>query len=77
MKQPTSIPSVIYRCHRCSRWAIRLPDLFGWEDKDCSCDRCGCSSFKVSPGRPFGPRSRKWKLALEDWRLFYNRRQGD
>lgn len=37
-------------------------------------DRCGCTSFTVKPGRPYGPRSRKWKLAMEDWTLALNLR---
>lgn len=72
MKLPKTIPSVVYRCTRCKRWAIRMPDTFDWNDKDCSCDGCGCTSFTVKPGRPYGPRSRKWKLAMEDWKEYHS-----
>lgn len=63
-----SIPSEIWECSRCKRWAFRLPvsaaGVTG--DKDWSCDGCGCTSIRLrGPGRPIGPRSRHWKWAKE------------
>jgi hypothetical protein len=41
-------------------------------DQD-QCPRCGCTSFRQSEGRPYGPKSRDWdwieKAFNEAWRL--------
>jgi len=52
----------------CSRCSLKLPTvLAGWfDDKDCSCERCGCTSIKnPRDGRVIGPKSQWWELICE------------
>ena len=60
----TLIHSQVWRCARCKTWFIRSPVVVGLSGMGEQCDRCGCSSFVGTPGRPFGPTSKSWDWAL-------------
>lgn len=60
------INSMVYRCYSCGTWYVRVPAF----DLDCGkgdeCLRCGCTSFKNTPGRPYGPKSKEWDNLIKE-----------
>jgi hypothetical protein len=64
--------STVVVCAHCRAWYGRLPAFMGdCLDKGDYCERCGCTSFTVRPGRPYGPRSRDWGDIVERWKELY------
>jgi len=64
--------SVKFICTGCHRWYTRFPAFLGnILDKGDYCEHCGCTSFISSRGRPFGPKSRQWKIILDEWEWVY------
>jgi hypothetical protein len=41
-------------------------------DKGYECEKCGCTSVNLRPGRPFGPKSAQWKDVLLAWNEYYD-----
>jgi rRNA maturation endonuclease Nob1 len=59
MKYVVKVYSYVYKCASCNTFYSRLPVWDGL-DKGDQCDKCGCTSFSVTQGRPYGPKSRQW-----------------
>lgn len=53
--------SIVITCNCCGHWLNRGPAFLGYEGQ-WDCEKCGCTSIRIRPGRPFGPQSREW-----DW----------
>ena len=68
MLQPILFFTKVYRCSRCRTWYGRTPTFLGDLDKGDYCERCGCTSFSVSNGRPIGKKSKDWDWVLEAWK---------
>ena len=64
--------ATVYTCCQCHCWIDRIPDFMGEPfDKGYECEQCGCTSVNLRPGRPFGPKSARWKDVLLDWDEYY------
>lgn len=74
MPKLVSAESNVMTCASCGTWYERYPAFMDGDSKGDQCDRCGCTSFKVREGRPYGPKSKDWKWILEafekTWKYF-------
>lgn len=61
-----AVRSKVITCFSCKAWLGRVPTYCGDGDKGDYCHRCGCTSVNIRDGRPFGPRSRDWSLAIDE-----------
>lgn len=60
--------STVFRCTSCKTWIIRYPDFLGDPfDKGWECEKCGCTSVRLSKGRPFGIKSKEMELFQDEW----------
>jgi len=61
--------SFVAICAVCGAWQGRYPTFMFEFGKGYQCGTCGATSINVRQGRPFGPRSRRWKgiEAAFDW----------
>jgi len=56
-----SFKTEVYRCFRCRGWYARAPvGALGADHSQC--ERCGCTSFSIDPGRPIGRKSKWWDI---------------
>lgn len=51
--------STVETCASCGMWVERYPDFLDSEGF-WQCEKCGCTSVKQRPGRPYGPKSKEW-----------------
>lgn len=66
------VHSTVWTCSRCGAWFHRQPAYWHGEfGKGDYCLKCGCTSVKGRPGRPFGPRYRFWNEILEEWQSMW------
>lgn len=61
------VPSIVETCARCGVWVHRYPAFLGEFMGFWRCDKCGNTSIKRRPGRPYGPRSKAWESILSEW----------
>jgi len=62
------IKTFVFTCSRCNAWQGRIPQWYGdCGDKSDSCHKCGCTSFNIREGRPYGNRSSKWEKLLVEF----------
>lgn len=60
--------STVFRCSNCSVWILRFPDFMGYPfDKGYQCERCGCTSVRLSVGRPYGTKSKALAEFQKEW----------
>jgi hypothetical protein len=60
--------SSVFKCERCHTWYMRFPDFMGEPfDKGSECEKCGCTSFELNKGRPYGIKSEGLKYIQEEW----------
>lgn len=78
MKNERAVPklilakSYVLRCAGCGSWLARVPQFMYQVDDD-HCPKCGCTSYRLSTGRPYGPKSQDWSWIENEfnkyWRL--------
>jgi hypothetical protein len=60
--------STVATCTSCKTWVDRWPDFMGEPfDKGYQCEKCGCTSVALRPGRPFGPKHKDWESIVYWW----------
>jgi len=74
MPKLLSAKSEVLECASCHAWYARYPTFLGGDSKGDQCDKCGCTSFTVRSGRPYGPKSQQWVWISEEfakcWKYF-------
>jgi len=60
-------PSIVESCASCGKWVHRYPAFLGEILEVWQCEKCGNTSTKCRPGRPYGPQSKQWPTILSEW----------
>lgn len=76
-EKPISFMTTVVRCNHCHTWYCRFPSFFedGLDGDFAECEKCGCTSFVYSKGRPVGNHSHLYENYLKEWneeKLYWN-----
>lgn len=61
--------SYVFTCYSCGAWQYRSPQIFGdgSDGKGDQCHKCGCTSFNIREGRPYGTKSKEWEWITKEF----------
>lgn len=66
--QPLLFEAITVTCAWCGRSVDRYPAFLG-DDYFFECEHCGSQTVNIkNPGRPIGPKSQHWQIALESFK---------